>query len=174
MPAVEKMQEDMSGIKTQSERYGVSYEDTVSTAIKYFDEWKEQRKEIESLRAKLGESTVESSLHNATKVRDFRVVSVRTEGGEDPTKISKALVENPKVLAIVASTAEGSLKILVARSPDLTVDCRAVLREIAKITGGGGGGKKEFAQGGGGDPSKLQDAFARLPDIVRKLSELSN
>jgi alanyl-tRNA synthetase len=174
MPAVEEMQKDRGRIETQSDRYGVSYEDTVSTAIAYFDEWKEQRKEIERLAAKWGESIIERLMHDAKQVGDLRVVAVRTEEGEDPTTISKALVENPKVLAIVASDAEGSLRVLVARSPDLTVDCRAVLKEIAKITGGGGGGKKEFAQGGGGDPSKLLDAFARLPDIVRELSGSSS
>jgi alanyl-tRNA synthetase len=46
-----------------------------------------------------------------------------------------------------------------------------VVRRVAEITGGSGGGRPHMAQGGVGDVSKVADALARTPEIVRALLE---
>jgi len=35
--------------------------------------------------------------------------------------------------------------------------------------GGGGGGRPEMAQGGGKDPSRIEEALAIVPDVVREM-----
>jgi alanyl-tRNA synthetase len=40
--------------------------------------------------------------------------------------------------------------------------------DLAKILGGGGGGRPHLATAGGKDVSRLDEAVARFPDIVRK------
>jgi alanyl-tRNA synthetase len=87
--------------------------------------------------------------------------------GEDPETISKALTSTPGIVAVIG-VAEGNAKVLVSRSPDLKLDCRALLKEIMRLLGGGGGGKPEYAQGGGGDASKLPLALAQAPEMARK------
>ena len=44
-----------------------------------------------------------------------------------------------------------------------------ILKRVAAITGGGGGGRPDMAQGGGKDASKLDEALAAVPDIVREM-----
>ena len=43
-----------------------------------------------------------------------------------------------------------------------------IARGAARIVGGGGGGRPEVAQAGGRDASKLDDALAQVPDLVRE------
>ena len=169
MPAVEDMQKDRSAVEALADRYGVPYSEVVPTSIKYLEEWKAQRKEIERLASRLERSTVEMMLGKARVVEGIRVVAARVEEESDPARISKALAERPNVLAILGSAQDGGLKIIVSRSSDVSVDCRTVLKEVTRITGGGGGGKMDHAQGGGGNPSKLEEALTKAAEIVRAI-----
>ena len=42
-----------------------------------------------------------------------------------------------------------------------------IIREVAKATGGGGGGKSDLAQGGGKDATKLEEALAIVPSLMK-------
>ncbi len=42
-----------------------------------------------------------------------------------------------------------------------------LIKPVAEQVGGKGGGRPDFAQAGGSDPSQLDAALARVPDIVR-------
>jgi alanyl-tRNA synthetase len=46
------------------------------------------------------------------------------------------------------------------------VSAGALIGEVAKLVGGRGGGRPDFAQAGGNDPSKLEDALSKVPDLV--------
>jgi len=37
---------------------------------------------------------------------------------------------------------------------------------VAKIAGGGGGGRPDFAQAGGKNPERLDDALAKVKELV--------
>jgi alanyl-tRNA synthetase len=43
-----------------------------------------------------------------------------------------------------------------------------LIKEVANAVGGGGGGRPTMAHAGGRDPDRLQDALARVPDLVRE------
>ena len=47
------------------------------------------------------------------------------------------------------------------------VHCGNIIREITAICGGRGGGKPDMAQGGGTDALKINDALAKVDDIVK-------
>ena len=60
---------------------------------------------------------------------------------------------------------------VVAVSSDLTArgfHAGNIIRQTAAITGGGGGGKSNFAQGGGKDASKLDEAIAAVPGLLKR------
>jgi alanyl-tRNA synthetase len=52
---------------------------------------------------------------------------------------------------------------------DLTAKLHAghLARDLARLTGGGGGGRPDVAEAGGKDPSRIPEALAKLPDLVR-------
>jgi alanyl-tRNA synthetase len=60
---------------------------------------------------------------------------------------------------------------VVARSADVDLDCRQVLKEALEAAGGRGGGKPDFAQGGG-EGERMGDALdAARRAIPRMLGE---
>ena len=68
--------------------------------------------------------------------------------------------------------AKQGAKIVVARSPDVDLDCRSLIKDAMKVVGGSGGGKPDFAQGGGPPASEVQMAAAldqALQWLVTKL-----
>ena len=70
-----------------------------------------------------------------------------------------AAVQNglPSIVAMVTSD-------LVARG----LNAGNIVRETARVIGGGGGGRAEMAQAGGKRADKLDEALARVSEVVRK------
>ncbi len=167
MAAVEDMQRDKTMVEALSERLNTPQEKVVEAAERLQLELRETGKKVDSLLTQHNEDVSRSLLERATLVDGVRLVVHQARPGEDAETISKALTMNPSTLVIIG-VADKNAKVLVSRSPELKVDCRALLKEIMKLLGGGGGGKPEYAQGGGGDASKLPQALALAPELARK------
>jgi len=167
MAAIEDMQRDKTMVEALSERLNTPQEKVVEAAERLQQELRETGKKVDSLLTQHNEDVSRSLLERATLVDGVRLVVHQARPGEDAETISKALTTNPSTLVIIG-VADKNAKVLVSRSPELKVDCRALLKEIMKLLGGGGGGKPEYAQGGGGDASKLPQALALAPEMARK------
>jgi alanyl-tRNA synthetase len=161
------MQRDKTMVEALSERLNTPQEKVVEAAERLQLELRETGKKVDSLLTQHNEDVSRSLLERATLVDGVRLVVHQARPGEDAETISKALTMNPSILVIIG-VADKNAKVLVSRSPELKVDCRALLKEIMKLLGGGGGGKPEYAQGGGGDASKLPQALALAPELARK------
>jgi alanyl-tRNA synthetase len=73
-------------------------------------------------------------------------------------------VREERTLCVLALV-DDRLMMVVARSPDLTLDCRDLINEALGPIGGRGGGKPEFATGGASstdDPEKAVDTVLRI------------
>ena len=75
--------------------------------------------------------------------------------------------------AVVLLSAAAPFAVVVARSPDLTIDAHAVLRGLTERFGGRGGGKADLAQGGGLD-GNLADLRAAALELLRGSAQASN
>lgn len=78
--------------------------------------------------------------------------------------------------AAVLATVNGGKPLIIATVSDDLISrglkAGDLAREVAKMVGGGGGGRPNMAQAGGNDPTKLLDALAAVPEMVRStLSE---
>jgi alanyl-tRNA synthetase len=74
-------------------------------------------------------------------------------------------------VVVLGTVNENKPYFVVTVSQDLTAQgyhAGNIIRQAAAITGGGGGGKSGLAQGGGKDVSKLDEAIAAVPDLLRK------
>ena len=71
-------------------------------------------------------------------------------------------------VALLATLQDGRVSLAVGVTADLTARIKAgdLMKEISALLGGKGGGRPDFAQGGGNDASKLDEAFARLDELV--------
>ena len=72
---------------------------------------------------------------------------------------------------VLGSVIDGKPAFVATVSKDLTAEgyhAGNIIREVAKVTGGGGGGRPDMAQAGGKDASKLAEALALAPELVKK------
>jgi alanyl-tRNA synthetase len=72
---------------------------------------------------------------------------------------------------LLATSVEGKPQLIAAATEDLTrrgVHAGELAKTVARTLGGGGGGKPTLGQAGGRDLSKLPEALAQVPDLVRK------
>ena len=120
---------------------------------------KDLLKDLDAIKKGKVGATVEELIQKATKVGGVKIVRhVETEDMKHLVSLAKELISNPRTLVVLGSDQQGA-KVVIARSPDLEVDCRPLIKKAMEIVGGSGGGKPDFAQGGGPDAGKLEAAL---------------
>jgi len=158
------------------------------TVKRFFEEWKSQRKEIQELQGKairinleekLGISEkiskkVEGTSTLESKVKDVRIIDQTIN---QPLKsvitvarklINDAEKKSEKLVAILSTREEKSVKIIIARTSNVDLDLRKIIKKPAELLGGGFGGKPDFAQAGGPNSDKLEEAMDAVKELVKE------
>ena len=89
----------------------------------------------------------------------------------------KALADNAKAqmtdgVVVLASNKNGKITFIAMAAKSAVkngVHCGNIIREVTSICGGRGGGKPDMAQGGGTDTMKIDDALAKVDEIVSEM-----
>ena len=165
-----RVQEEI--LRNSADVFQVPIDDLPSTANRFFSEWKEQRKRIESLEAEIVRLRTSGGGGDTNSVDGVRVVVMKVDG--DLKKMTKMLKEltldetNP-TLAILGSK-EGGGKLMVACTENSLAGERYnavdILRNISHHISGGGGGRPTFAQGGGSNPDGLDAALDAAKQLI--------
>jgi len=73
-----------------------------------------------------------------------------------------------KGAVVLGSSTGGTVHLVATVSPEYTSKVQAgkIIQTIAPIVGGKGGGKPDNARGGGKDPSKLDEALAKVKELL--------
>ncbi|HOJ96449.1 MAG TPA: DHHA1 domain-containing protein, partial [Methanospirillum sp.] len=155
-------QEDL--LNRSAEAFSVQVEALPATAKRFFEEWKEQRKEIERLSARISEMELKN-----LKPADYNGVSVLLKRLDLP---------NPELVKLATGISDtGGIAVLIARGESARVvvssgqkDVRAgdLIAAVCSVLGGKGGGKPSLAQGGGPDVSKIDDALSAGEEFIKK------
>ena len=131
---------------------------------------KELERKVESAEAKLASGASRNLMDDVQEVAGISVLVQRVDGG---AKVLRGLADQLRDKlgsgVVVLGGVDGKKVVLLAAvTADLTDKIQAgnIIREIAPIVGGGGGGRPDFAQAGGKDPAKLDEALARVPEIL--------
>jgi alanyl-tRNA synthetase len=72
-------------------------------------------------------------------------------------------------IVVLGAEVDGRVQLVSEVSQDLVsagYHAGNLVREVAKITGGGGGGRPDFAQAGGKNPARLDEALAKVRELV--------
>ncbi|MFW5925995.1 MAG: alanine--tRNA ligase [Myxococcota bacterium] len=136
------------------------------------EQQREREREIARLKRQLMSGGSRDLSAEAREVNGLRVLGATVELGD-----AKALREmadqlrdklGPAVIMLGSTTQDGKALLVCSVSKDVTDRVRAgdLVREAAQVVGGGGGGRPDFAQAGGPDGAKLDDAVARVYDLV--------
>ena len=167
--AIKIIQEREKLLDDAAKLLSVQVERLPATVERFFKEWKERGKEIEVLRTRLSHFQLTELLARAEQVGKIRLV-VHEGTPDELGALANALVQHPGTVAILGGREDGSARILVARSADVSsVACGDIVRKACAVMGGSGGGKPDMAQGGGSQPAKLAEALALARSEVRRL-----
>jgi len=157
-------------LRESSHVLGVSSEDLPAAVSRFFEEWKEQQKKIESLESEIVRLRTGGSGGDAVERDGIRYAIMELQGGMKA--LMKMLGELTRdssrpTLAILATKDEGG-KIIVACTEESSAseahNAVEILNEISIHIDGGGGGSATMAQGGGSKPEGIPDAL----DAARK------
>ncbi len=129
-------------------------------------------REIQRLQGRLATGSLQALIQQAVLVDGVRVVASRVD-----LRDSKAMRELGDRLrgelesgvVVLASQAGERVVWVTMVTKDLTGKLHAghLARDLAQMTGGGGGGRPDMAEAGGKDPSRISEALAKAPEIVR-------
>lgn len=171
MPAVEQMMAFWNAASDASEKLNTTPEKISEAVDKLLADRKELAKELEAMKKGRVGDTVEGLIQKAPVVKGVRIVRhVESEDMKHLVSLAKEIIGNPKTVAVLGSDV-GGLKLVVARSDDLKLDCRPLIKEAMAMAGGSGGGKPDFAQGGGPDARKLEEAVDKIEGLVKETLE---
>ncbi|MFH1240451.1 MAG: alanine--tRNA ligase [Candidatus Diapherotrites archaeon] len=142
MPALQYVQTREELISKSSEIMSVPEQMLVESTNRFFNEWKEQRKRIEELQARLGQKTVE----NANVSKDGHINQILPSS--DPNELLKMAQQitntNKKAIAVLCD-ANGNLVIL--RGSECKKSAKEIFGKIVSQCKGAGGGNDKIARG---------------------------
>ena len=170
--AMQHARNQESILRKASDVFQVPVDELPSTANRFFSEWKEQRKRIETLEAEIVRLRTSGGGNDFSQVEGVRVVVMEVDGDlKQMTKMLKELTldtANP-TLAVLGSK-EGGGKLMVATTEGTAASEKFnavdILRAISSHIDGGGGGRPTFAQGGGSNPEGLPAALEAARKII--------
>ncbi len=168
--AVERWQRTDRVLRAASATLSVPPADLPKTVDRFFEEWKQQRKQIERLKQETAQLAHGQLLDEAEQVGDVRVVASTLELEiKDLIQIANELTSEPGVVVVLTSGTDGAGKVVVARSANVEkVHAGEIVKQIAGLMGGKGGGKPTMAQGGGPEGAKAKPAAEAGLTLVKK------
>ena len=128
-------------------------------------------RELESANARLAEIKTESLLSGIKTVGKFKLLVGKVDMKPDA---ARGLCDTVKSkysdgVAVFAAISDGKLNFVAsAGSEAVKAGAHAgnILKEISAITGGKGGGRPDSAMSGGRDLDKVDEALARVEEIL--------
>ena len=113
-------------------------------------EMKETKRTVKDLQTRLATFEGLALADRAETVGPIRAVIAAVDGWDQNglKLLTTAITARPGHVAALVSAAS-PFAAVVARAPDVTIDCALILKKLIERFGGKGGGRPDLAQGGG-------------------------
>jgi alanyl-tRNA synthetase len=148
-----------------------SDEDAVERLERLLAEQRELERKLDKLQRGLAGAQSVDLAAQARTSDGIHVLATRVDDLDDKAlrELADRLKEKLAPSVIALGTTDGAKVTLVAAvSKDLVKRFHAgnLIKQIAPLVGGGGGGRPDFAQAGGKDPTRLDEALAKVYELV--------
>ncbi|MEM7034018.1 MAG: alanyl-tRNA editing protein [Chloroflexota bacterium] len=166
--ALTHYQQINSHIREMALQLDVSIEEALEALTRQQAQLKQANKENERLQAQQLQQRAQSLAEQALQVGAISVVSFVAKDEPIATiqQLAKHITQNEATIALLGIEGQKG-QLVFARSKDVSLDMRMLLKSVGPIIGGGGGGSPELAQGGGSNPEKVTDAVTEAVNLVR-------
>jgi alanyl-tRNA synthetase len=141
-------------VAVSSDTLSVQYDNLPATVTRFFGEWKDQKKELERMSARLVDLEMQTLVAEA--VGGVSVVVKRIDLPQKELSALASSVAGKGGVALIAGA--GDTARVVLASGDSRVNAGEIIGQVCELLGGKGGGKTSMAQGGG--PNVAQIEFA--------------
>jgi len=143
---------------------------------KMLSEIKAYEKEVDHLKMKLASAAGDASPEAARSINGVKVMAKRVAVDTPAAlrNLADQLKDKLKSGIVVLGSQAGSKAMLIAVvTKDLTDQYHAgnIVKEIATVVGGRGGGRPDMAQAGGNQPENLEQALAKVYEVVGAWNE---
>ncbi|UZQ86895.1 alanine--tRNA ligase [Thermoclostridium stercorarium] len=139
-------------------------DDTPSKVNNLVEEIKNLQKELNSIKDKLANQSVNDLLNKAEDVSGVKVLAARLDQLDMTALRNMADTLKNKLgasVVVLASGFDGKVSLVVSATKDAVsrgIHCGKIISEAAKAAGGGGGGRPDMAQAGGKDVNGIDNA----------------
>jgi alanyl-tRNA synthetase len=150
----------------------VDVEKLPDTVKRFFEEWKDQKKQIEKMVNKLARLQVKELIKRAEKIDKIRLVTEQFSDmdQQELIKIGEKLKDEKNVIAILISNGK-SLRVVISVNDEVIqrgIYANTLIRVMCSTIGGGGGGKRDLAQGGGTSPEKVEEGIEKVIEYIQE------
>ena len=145
--------------------------DIAVKAAQASEEIKALQKENESLRGEIAKGRVADLMKNAVEVNGIKVYTGYF-ASTTPDALRQMAASIEEGIAVLCGEQNGKVTIAASCSKSAIaagVKAGVLVKEVAAVTGGNGGGKPDFAMAGAKDVSKVNEALAKAPEIVKSI-----
>ena len=134
-------------------------------------EIKEVKRELESANSRIAEMKAESLLSGIREVGAYKLLTARVDMRPDAARglADTVKAKYPNAVAVFAVVSDGKLNFVAAAGPEAVkagAHAGNILRDISAICGGRGGGRPDSAMSGGRDLDKIDEALARVEELL--------
>ncbi|MCI0746542.1 MAG: alanine--tRNA ligase-related protein [Verrucomicrobia subdivision 3 bacterium] len=131
---------------------------------------KELEKQLKSMQQKQAAESARGLIAKAQTIGSTRAIieNLGPADGDYLQTVADALKGQFKGVVVLGGVANNAVSLIATVSPELTSKVQAgkIIQAIAPIVGGKGGGKPDNARGGGKEASKLDEALAKVRDLI--------
>ena len=170
---LEKLHESYNVISELAKVLKTQPLEVLHKANNLIEELKEAKREIDSLKGKLAANSSGDLAGKAEIVGKVSLVATKLDDGLDMNSMramgDKLKESIPNSVIVLASVADGKVNIMAQATKEavgIGIHCGNIVKEITSVIGGGGGGAPHNAQGSGNDAGKLDDAFAKVKEMI--------
>ncbi len=135
-------------------------------------ELRQAQRDIARLQQRSAGKLAERLIEEAVDLDGVKVVAARVEAlGQDALRSLADEIRSGlgSGVVVLGCAREGRVQLVGEVSKDLVESgyhAGNLIREVAKLAGGGGGGRPDFAQAGGKNPERLDEALAKVGELV--------
>ncbi|NHJ04450.1 MAG: alanine--tRNA ligase [Candidatus Heimdallarchaeota archaeon] len=168
--AVREIQRRNHIVQETLDMWGIDLNGLPSTAKRFFNEWKAQKKEL--LEVKKEKASIEAQLleKKIEKLGKIHYLAEALSGDADYlSQLVFTLTKKIDDLVILLIDRESLfITIGAGKKAENIVSSNDLISIVTKEMGGSGGGKIDFARGSGKDPNKINSAIAKFKEILTK------
>ncbi|WP_338668127.1 alanine--tRNA ligase [Pseudodesulfovibrio methanolicus] len=133
---------------------------------------KDMHKEMKSLQAKLASGAGRDMMSELEEINGVKVLAVELEAPNMGVMLEQMDALRSKlpsgIICLIAPHEDGKVSVALSVTKDLHARFKAgdLIKPVAGEVGGGGGGRPDLARAGGSNPAGIQNALAKLKELV--------